>query len=135
MHLAVWPGWSGHDNGLAARYLRWDGHHERAAGQNSCAAGHIQAHCTCNTRQPPDEHALHTVLATMASTIELWLCMRNVEYEEGECMHGPSYTHECAATTVIALLPASGMTGHRRRTAQGDSSLATYRWAGSLSGT
>ena len=44
MHLAIWPGWSGHDNGLAACDLRWDGHHERAAGQDGCAAGHIQAH-------------------------------------------------------------------------------------------
>ena len=47
----------------------------------------------------------------MAGTAEPWLCMRNAEYEMGRRMHAklaPAYTNECAATAVIALLPAPG---------------------------
>ena len=74
MHLAVWPRWGGHDNCFAARDLRWDGHHERAARQDSCAAGHIQAHRACNTEQSSDEHVMPWLSNVQA---DVWLALQS----------------------------------------------------------
>ena len=74
MYLAVWSWWGGHDNGLAARDLRWDGHHERAAGQDGCAARHIQAHRACDTGLPLHEHAMSQLFCVQYNA---WLALHS----------------------------------------------------------